>query len=305
MTAADSFEQSAATAKARQKLLLVYFSLDEGSTLQQKDVPQSEIITAGGTAKRGSVRQVNYYGNNKSYVITANLAPIQSQRFIDKLPTVCQKFDSEILSSDTSKKLLGDYVLCRLTTDSPRFSEEQFAEMCGLPGIAIIDYRDKDAAYYGEVVSVFPFLDGEPYTQDEFNTILTLPAGTLTQRTIIYAVRNHAENPASANSEISPLVIKEASGHAEYMARTKVQGHQNFDARFKRIAAEMGTYEVSEVCAESWRGEPLLQAAIGCVRAWRTSPGHWRGVSAENKFYGYDIKHSENGTWYATGIFVK
>ncbi len=57
-----------------------------------------------------------------------------------------------------------------------------------------------------------------------------------------------------------------------------------------------------EVCAESWGGQHLVEAAIECVRCWRLSSGHWSAVCARSRFFGYDMKLGANGVWYATGI---
>jgi hypothetical protein len=59
----------------------------------------------------------------------------------------------------------------------------------------------------------------------------------------------------------------------------------------------------SEVCAESWPGENLVEAAVECVRCWRLSQGHWSAVRAAHRLFGYDMKRGSNGIWYATGIF--
>ncbi|RMG03508.1 MAG: hypothetical protein D6741_02200, partial [Planctomycetota bacterium] len=82
------------------------------------------------------------------------------------------------------------------------------------------------------------------------------------------------------------------------------QGHHNWEQRFHRISAHIppGTL-ASEVCAESWPGQHLLESAIECVRCWRLSPGHWHAVSSPQRVFGYDIKRGSNGVWYATGIF--
>ncbi|MCX7429404.1 MAG: hypothetical protein NTW96_27740, partial [Planctomycetia bacterium] len=57
-----------------------------------------------------------------------------------------------------------------------------------------------------------------------------------------------------------------------------------------------------EVCAESWPGERLVEAAIECVRCWRLSSGHWNAVRSSQRVFGYDMKCGANGVWYATGI---
>ncbi|MCG8586150.1 MAG: hypothetical protein MI757_15690, partial [Pirellulales bacterium] len=83
-------------------------------------------------------------------------------------------------------------------------------------------------------------------------------------------------------------------------------GHQRWDERFRSIKARISSDLVPvEVCAESWPGENLVEAAIECVYSWRRSDGHWRSVSAYHPIYGYDMARGTNGVWYATGVFGK
>ena len=58
-----------------------------------------------------------------------------------------------------------------------------------------------------------------------------------------------------------------------------------------------------EVCAESWPGQRLVEAAEECVHSWRQSSGHWEAVSGQHVCFGYDMKLGASGVWYATGIF--
>ena len=131
-----------------------------------------------------------------------------------------------------------------------------------------------------------------------------LPPGTLTQRTLIYAVRVHPEKPASTDGELDRNLLEEAEGHSQYQADIRRQGHHFWELRFPRIIGRLpGGLTAREVCAESWSGENLVEAAIECVRCWRLSDGHWSAVMAVNRCFGYDMKRGSNGVWYATGIF--
>jgi hypothetical protein len=135
--------------------------------------------------------------------------------------------------------------------------------------------------------------------------ILELPPGTLTQRTLIYAVRTHPEKPASAKGEFHPVLTQAARQHAKYQARTETQGHQNWEQRVNQINAKLpGALSAQEVCAESWPNEELVEAAVECVNSWRKSPGHWGAVRARHRLFGYDMKRGKNGVWYGTGIFA-
>ncbi len=205
------------------------------------------------------------------------------------------------------------YVWCRLSTDFTVSVDDQqvrlldhaaFAEMHGHSGVAIIDYENPNEDYYGYVVSTFPFLRGRTYPARALGVILDLPPGTLTQRTMVYAVRVHPEGPQSTHGQPHAALLREAESHCAYQARLGVQGHHHWESRFHRINAQLGGGLLAqEVVAESWGGEPLVEAAIECVHSWRQSSGHWSAVRRYQPAWGYDIKRGANGVWYATGIF--
>jgi len=179
-----------------------------------------------------------------------------------------------------------------------------FAEMQGAAGLAIVDMTEPNGPLYRQVVSVYPFIHG-PITAEKLAVLLSLPPGTLTQRTLIFAVRTHTESPASTTGDLSPLLAHETESHARHQARIKLQGHHNWDARFHSINAQLpGGLLACEVCAESWPGQNLLDAAYECVHSWRQSPGHWSAVSSRQALFGYDMQRGANGVWYATGIFA-
>ncbi|MBC7353311.1 MAG: hypothetical protein H5U08_13190, partial [Thermogutta sp.] len=232
----------------------------------------------------------------------------------EKNVSLREKFEGTALRDPRVLQELVHYVRVRLpesaTVDRDgqpvRLLDDPFlSEMEGQPGLFIVDYASEGEKYYGQVVSVFPFLDGRPYTAEQMLAILTLPPGTLTQRTMVYAVRVHPEHPRSILGRPDPYLFSEAESHSEYQARIRLQGHHFWESRFARIIRTLrGESTASEVCAESWPGQGLLRAALECVRCWRLSPGHWRAVSSRSDAYGYDIKRGSNGVWYATGIFV-
>jgi hypothetical protein len=180
-----------------------------------------------------------------------------------------------------------------------------FAHLNGGPGFVLIDLRNVGQRYYGQTVSVLPYASGKYYhfQPHYLSVILDIPAGTLTQRTMIWAVRIHPENPQSTYGEHNPTLANGAAQHASYQANVGQQGHQNFDSRFHQLSAGAGG-AVSEVCAESWPGQNMIDSCIDCVDSWRHSSGHWRGVSGRHRAFGYDIRRGRNGIWYGTGIFA-
>jgi len=183
-------------------------------------------------------------------------------------------------------------------------SNQAFAEMLGRSGVAVVDLCHVRANYYGHVVSTFPFTPGKYYRKEALSIILDLPPGTLTQRTMIYAVRIHPEAPKSTQGQFHLVLAEEANLHSSHQASIQVQGHHAWDSRFHRINSKLpGDALAQEVVAESWPNETLVEACVECVNSWRQSPGHWAAVRSRHPLFGYDIKRGGNGIWYATGIF--
>jgi hypothetical protein len=224
----------------------------------------------------------------------------------------CGRFTKETFDDPQVRRKLRDYVCVRLALDAKTtirgkpiilLEHEAFREMLGKPGVSIVDYRPADAKRRGAVISEFPITEQLWYTPEQMAVILTLPPGTLTQRTLIYAVRTHPDHPASTEGEPNSVLLEEAQNHAQYQANCRVLGHQFWDSRFRRILSRLpGGGAPREVCAQSWGHENLVEAAIECVRCWRSSSGHWSAVRARTRFFGYDMKRADNGVWYATGI---
>jgi hypothetical protein len=180
-----------------------------------------------------------------------------------------------------------------------------FAEMRGGPGFVLIDLHHEGQSYYGCPVNILPFASGKYYhwRNNHLAVVLDLPPGTLTQRTMIWAVRTHPEGPASTYGVHHPTLARGAAQHSNYQASIGVQGHHNFDSRFGQLSGAAGG-SVSEVVAESWPGQNMIDSCIDCVHSWRQSPGHWRGVARRHRAFGFDIRRGRNGIWYGTGIFA-
>lgn len=236
----------------------------------------------------------------------------------DQANAAHKKFQSKTLADPGVRRRLSQYVCLRLpmsatvegADDSQRLLDHKsFHYMYGRGGVAVVDLAHVDASYYGYVVSCFPF-DRPAYYCDNYEgvpsvkTILSLPPGTITQRTMIYAVRMHPERPASTTGDQIPVLQSEASQHSQHQARIRFQGHHGWNSRAQRIWGRLrGGSPPSEVCAESWPGPGLVTACIDCVHSWRQSSGHWSAVRSRQPGFGYDIRRGSNGIWYATGIF--
>lgn len=226
-------------------------------------------------------------------------------------------FEETTCQDEQVKQLLKQFILLRLpTTAQIRVDEDEvsllshaaFQRMHTQAGLAIVDLKHPGQPYYGDVVSCLPFEKPAYYAPaywgpKSVRTLLQLPAGTITQRTLVYAVRLHPETPASTSGAAHPALFQAAAQHSQHQATIRLLGHHNWNTRFHQISRQVGASSAAEVCAQSWRGERLLPACLSCVHSWRQSPGHWSSVSRKQPAYGYDIRRGEDGVWYATGIF--
>jgi hypothetical protein len=224
-----------------------------------------------------------------------------------------RRFESESLTPAILEPHRDRYVWARLPLDSRCLFAGQdmrvldhpaFREMGGKQGVAIVDFKNRSASHYTRVVSAFPLSTIRNCPPEYLSVILNLPDGTLTQRTMVFAVRIHPEAPKSALGQISPVLITEAQRHSHHQAQIKLQGHHEWETRFHRINARLPSDLIAqEVVAESWPNEHLVEAAIECVHSWRRSEGHWSAVRRRHPLFGFDMKRGRNGIWYATGIF--
>jgi hypothetical protein len=224
-----------------------------------------------------------------------------------------------VLTEMENREHLDDFVFARLPMDvtvedgkktNRLLDHASFAEIRDGGGIAIIDLAHPNTEHYTYVVSLLPLAPGRYYHfHPEYVPVsLELPEGTLTQRTMVFAVRIHPEAPASTKSKVSPVLEDEAKSHSSYQAQIRSTGHHQWESRFQRIIGRLfgrGTPGLpKEIVAESWPNENLIDSCIDCVESWRQSSGHWSAVRSLHDSYGYDIQRGSNGVWYATGIFA-
>ncbi|MHC2070185.1 hypothetical protein ACYFX5_22150 [Bremerella sp. T1] len=276
----------------------------------------SLLILAGwnGTAL-AETSELNWHDDYSSAVKAATAEKKMLFIVFDDDSNAATRFETEILPDNRVSSLLKNYVVAKLSVDANVTIKEKptrllnhaaFGYMYGNAGIAIVDYTNNDPSQYGQVVSQFNFRSAQGRSVHEMQVILTLPPGSLTQRTLIYAVRMHPEQPRSTKGIFRRLLALETFRHSRNQANMQLQGHHQWESRFHQIKAQLpGGLVPTEVCAESWPGQRLEDAAIECVRSWRHSSGHWSAVSDNNVYYGYDMKRGRNGIWYATGIFAR
>ncbi len=231
-----------------------------------------------------------------------------------------KNLDEQLNNEDVQKKL-EKYVCLRVGVDyvfegKKLLDYSSLSDMSGQPGLLIVSYHDKKLPSFAAVISAHPLTSSHyrwvpEYGVEQIKITLDLPAtATLTQRSMIYAIRVHPEVPQSVYCTCHPAFLEHAQNHSLLQARQRRQHHADLIATSSTLQGKVGAgfSGASEVVAESWGrfvgGENVLEASFACVNAWRQSPGHWSAVSRRHTYFGYDISQADDGTWYATGIFA-
>lgn len=204
-----------------------------------------------------------------------------------------------LVAPDGSKKLLSrsycvliDQPGFKELLDNPREFDAQprFDEPIKGGGIVILDPAQ------GTVSSVLPRRYCTPSGVD---CLMSLPIGppaqrlSLTQRSLIWAIRMRPERPRSTDGPATPELLAHATRHSAVQAQRNWQ-HHNLPTGIAN----------SEIVAESWPwNKCIVAAAVDLVDAWAHSPGHWGEVMRRHTFYGYDMR-SNGLKWFATGVFA-
>ena len=226
----------------------------------------------------------------------------------------CRNFETVVLDDTFVRAGLDWFVPLKLPMDALITDEDGieqsiytlpgFEHMLGYPGLVVMDFARRDMPYYGEVVGILPFLHGDSPNAKQTDVFLNLPPGTLTQRTLTYAVRIHPDKPLSSDGIPAPIVVQLSTEHAVFQAERGILGHHNFGVRSYQAKAVLGGGMPSEICAQSRPGLGLFEGAISCMRAWRNSSAHWVIARKYHTYYGYDMTLGRNGAWYAVGFFI-
>lgn len=283
------YENARKTAESSVRQLLIYFYADQDTPNTDEKIEET-IVRQGKT----TVRQPNSVSQS--------------------ITSACQEFDAVVLDDSFVRSSLDRYVLLKLPMDAKTIgddgtetlilSQPDFKHMAGYPGLVVMDFEHQDTPYYGQVTGILPFWRTECPTAEQAAIFLELPPGTLTQRTLTYAVRIHPDKPLSSEGEPIAPVVQVATDHAKYQADRGVIGHHNFGERSRKVIDLLGSGSPSEICAQSWSDKSMFEGALNCMRAWRNSSGHWSIARKNHRYYGYDMTEGKNGTWYAVGFFL-
>jgi uncharacterized protein YkwD len=106
--------------------------------------------------------------------------------------------------------------------------------------------------------------------------------------------------------QCSDVLQRIAEEHATWQADHHVVSHTGSHARWQDIQRQLPqSTSFSEVVANSLPGQSETEAAQLVFKSWRKSPLHWQAVNGRCANYGYAMARSNDGHWYACGIFTE
>ena len=122
------------------------------------------------------------------------------------------------------------WVFCRIGIPEAGVlvADPSLVEMRRGPGVFVVDHTGGPLT--GRIVSILPRRSGKYYrfSPSHIDQLASLPSGSLTQRSLILAVRIHPENPQSTYGFCNPMLCQEAAAHSAHQARIRTQGHHNW-----------------------------------------------------------------------------
>jgi hypothetical protein len=216
--------------------------------------------------------------------------PVDSEHVYLRLPT-----ESKLETNDGEIVLREDGFFNDLTTKT---------------GIVVIDLLHKDKEkLYKQVVSVLP---AHRITATNIETVIGLPYATLTQRSMVWAIRTHFRGPQSTQGYPDEALMAHAERHSNRMIADErrtpsyLSGSMWVTPAMRHDMSHPGS---SEILVSSWPHRPIrdvMDAAEELIRGWHDAyrgvpTGHWGVVMRRARAYGYDMK-SVNGFWLATGV---
>lgn len=228
------------------------------------------------------------------------------------------QFEQEVLAKPELKEPLDKVVRLVLPTSTlaPRPKDAKpedkpvrlldhgcFAYMQKQAGLAVLDLIDEKDHLFGKCVSAHPFSSNTLANHGLVKVILELPRGTITQRTLTYVLRTHPEQPVSVWGKGDPMLFEQCRIASQLMVDYGSVGHHDWGNRSALVGNHFGVSPME--VASIGGGATLFEAAQSAVNVWRGSGVHWGMMTTPNRFFGYDMVQSANGTWFANGIFVQ
>jgi|GEM_PF-1855923 len=182
-----------------------------------------------------------------------------------------------------------------------------FRHLQGEAGIAIVDLTRTDSPNFGRVVSAFPGATGRDEIIAALQPALSLPDGTISQRSLSLALRTSLLQSAFVGLEHDSRLNDLANRNSRYMAHLDQTGRFETEKRRDAVRRDFGNdAQLRELVFATDSAATIQAAASQAVEHWRSSgelaPDVVQtGVTA----YGLELFQSPTTSrWFATLLIV-
>ena len=174
------------------------------------------------------------------------------------------------------------------------------------PGIAVVDLTDPESAWYGRVVSALPQSPAGRFSPDVVKTLLDLPYGTVTHRSVLLALRTANPESRLAARESADILDQLADRNCRFMAQYGQAGAFEPTSRRAAIAAEFGeTAQVRELFFAADDSRSIQDAAVMAVESWLSNPDSINTLNGPVDAYGVEMFQApDSKRWFATLLVV-
>ena len=193
------------------------------------------------------------------------------------------------------------------TIPSLLLQHRSFRHLHSRAGLAIVDLTDPESSNHARVVSVLPLPEEGRFDVNNLELLLTLPHGSISQRTLLFAVRRTVPDSSLSMREFAPTLTQFARRNCRYMAHREQSVPFEQDVRREAVASEFGPQaELRELVFATDTATTIHDAALQAVNEWMAAADSLETLTAPADAMGMELFQSpETGRWYATCLVVR
>lgn len=182
-----------------------------------------------------------------------------------------------------------------------------FRHLGSQPGIAVVDLTDPSSPNHARVVTVLPMPQSGQFQDDTLTLALNLPKGAISQRTLLFAIRNTIPDSSLSMREFNSTLAELAHRNSRYMANAGQVGSFDQETRKQRIDQEFGPQaELKQLVFATESETTIHDAALQAVTSWIETSESFDVLDAPATAMGMDMfQNSESGRWFVTCFVIR
>ncbi len=200
-------------------------------------------------------------------------------------------------NNDSQKKGLPNLLL----------KHRSFRHLGTQPGIAVVDLTNRSSPNYARVVTVLPLPESGQFQNGSLTLALNLPKGTISQRTLLFAIRSTVPDSSLSMREFNSTLVELAHRNSRYMSSAGQTGSFDQETRQQRIEQEFGPQaELKQLVFATDSEATIHEAALQAVTKWIETSESFDVLDAPATEMGMDMfQNFESGRWFVTCFVIR